>query len=70
MVEKVVPAAHEDPVKGWELLRAPALASHPDRFRLLCRVCWIALDRGMAEQVTHSWGLKHLDYRLDPRCGV
>lgn len=45
-------AAHEDPLKGWEMLQAPALTSHPDRPRLLCRLCWIALDRGMAEQVT------------------
>lgn len=51
MVENVMPAAHEDPAKGWELLRAPALTSHPDRTRFLCHVCWIALDRGMAEQV-------------------
>eukprot|EP00903_Cladosiphon_okamuranus_P012352 g11581.t1 len=54
MVEKIMPTAHEDPAKGWELLQAPALMSHPDRSRLLCRVCWIALDRGMAEQVV-SW---------------
>lgn len=49
-----MPAAHKDPAKGWELLRAPALTSHPDRLRLLCRVCWVALERGMAEQVTPS----------------
>eukprot|EP00752_Nemacystus_decipiens_P012187 g10805.t1 len=54
MVEKMMPAASEDPSKGWELLRAPALTSHPDRPRLLCRVCWMALERGMAEQVV-TW---------------
>lgn len=50
-MEQVVSAAHGDPVKGWELLRSPAFAGHPDRARLLCRVCWIALDKGMAQEV-------------------
>ncbi|CAM9209213.1 unnamed protein product [Ectocarpus sp. 4 AP-2014] len=57
-VEKVMSCAHKNPAKAWELLQGEAFTSHPDRARLLCRVCWIALDRGMAQQVV-SW--------LDPR---
>ncbi|CAN0183838.1 unnamed protein product, partial [Pylaiella littoralis] len=51
---EVVSVAHQDPAKALELLRGETFVSHPDRARLLCRVCWIALDRGMAKQVV-SW---------------
>ncbi|CAM9135050.1 unnamed protein product [Scytosiphon promiscuus] len=53
-IEQVVSATHKDPSKGWELLQGSSFLSHPDRARLLCRVCWIALSRGMAQQVL-SW---------------
>ncbi|CAM9352028.1 unnamed protein product, partial [Ectocarpus sp. 13 AM-2016] len=53
-VEKVMPCAYKNPAKAWEFLQGEAFTSHPDRARFLCRVCWIALDRGMAQQVV-SW---------------
>lgn len=60
-----MPASHADPSKGWELLQAPALTSHPDRIRLLCRVCWIALDRGMAEKVIFVLSIGTLSHKLN-----
>lgn len=50
-IEQVMSATHKSPSKGWELLQGPSFKSHPDRARLLCRVCWIALSKGMAQQV-------------------
>ncbi|CAB1113909.1 unnamed protein product [Ectocarpus sp. CCAP 1310/34] len=51
---EVMSCAHKNPAKAWELLQGEAFTSHSDRARLMCRVCWIALDRGMAQQVV-SW---------------
>lgn len=44
-------AALESPAKAWELLNEQQFAGHPERIRLLCRVCRAALGRGMASQV-------------------
>ncbi|CAM9247576.1 unnamed protein product, partial [Ectocarpus fasciculatus] len=53
-VEQVTSCANQNPATAWELLQGETFSSHPDRARLLCRVCWIALERGMAQQVV-SW---------------
>lgn len=50
VTQRVMSAAHEDPVAAWELIKAEQL-SRDDRPRLMCRVCRVALDRGMAKQV-------------------
>ena len=50
-VEQVISTADKDPAKAWGLLMERPLVFHPDRIRLVCRVCRIALDRGMAPQV-------------------
>lgn len=54
-VELVVSTAHKNPSNAWALLAGEALALHPDRIRLVCRVCRIALDHGMAQQVRQEY---------------
>lgn len=41
----------KNPIKALELLNGGKYAGHPQRARLVCRVCEAALRRGMASQV-------------------
>lgn len=50
-VKEVISVACKNPVDAWELLKKERYANHPQRARLICRVCRAALRMGMAQEV-------------------
>lgn len=50
-VEKVLSLAYKKPAEAWGLLKGEMFAGHPQRARLVCRVCRAALRLGLAREV-------------------
>ena len=52
VLERIIPEAYKNPTKAWELLNGETSVFHTERARLMCRVCRIALDCGLAKKVS------------------